>query len=260
MAAKLEGRFVQSTPEQVRARSEALVPYTSQASGPPDKTGQPSSFRVITKVWLGTFLASIGTLFIGGDVALPLGIFGLIFSVAGLLLTGINDLAQPSARGRATPEAAIKCYFRGVRWRRWREAFVALGRPAHDKQVDVPKIKALQSERDTLSISNADQLKRYWRTLSMPSKAMTRRMTGFDIERLATHGDVHRYRVTVDFSAYKSSSAFWFGVLGQLATTKKFRTAFEVYVYRYKSQWWLESGELGLPEKVAMLPEARIVS
>ena len=156
--AKLEGRFVASTPEQVRVTEEALVLYTKESSAPLHLTGQPSSFRLVTKVWLGFLAASVGVLFVGGEAAIPFGVFGLVFFIPAILITGINDLAQPSARDRSTPIAAMKCYFRGVRWRRWRDAFAALGRPAHDEQVTVPRIKALKSERDTLNLGTVAQL------------------------------------------------------------------------------------------------------
>lgn len=257
-APKLEGRFVESTPEQIRATEEALAIYTRDVEVAPVLEGQPGKFRFVTKLWLGLIAGSLGALLFG-DQAMLVGVLGLLFFVPALMITGINDMLQPSARDRRTPVAALKCFFRAVRFARWKVAFAALGAPAREKQVTVPKIKVLMSERGTVAMSDPKRVEGYWRTLARPSRNMARRITWFGIEPLCTNGNVHRYRVTVDFSAYKSSGAAMFGLLGQLATTKKFRTAFEVFVYRYRSQWWLYSGELGLPDRVAKLPAAKVV-
>lgn len=262
-APELEYRFVSSSPEQILANARALEPYTRDAEAPADLAEQPSKFRTSTKIWLAFAAVSILLWF---DMP-PVGLLASLIAIPGALVTGGNDLLQESARNRRTSRGALRCFLRSVKLGRWREAHAALGEPARAATETVPQIEALGSSGDTVEMSSPKGVKRYWKTLVRSTGGMTRTMLGFSAEPLWTKGDVHRYRVTVRMRAYSTAYALlmlFFGVIPGLVVvylffTKTFRSSYEVYVYKHKSQWWLMSGKLGLPDRVAKLPAAKVV-
>jgi hypothetical protein len=261
---KLERRFRESTPDEIRETKAALDKYTKDANAPAHVSGQPGKLRTWSKIWLaGLVVCGIP---IATASAGPLVFIAGIASVVGAAITTVPDLLSPSARARRSPEQALRCYLRSVKIGHWKAAHAALGDPARNESLTVPRIQALRSERVAASMATPEGVERYWKGLVRPSQSMWRQLAGFWFQPLDHTGDVRRFRVKVKIHAFHQIHAFMllFGILPGILVIylffmNRFTSEYEVTLFKHESQWWLASGKLGLPERSVPLPAAKVV-
>lgn len=259
-----------STSAEADQLHAAMNDLTAAANLPADTTGQPGRFRTATLVWACLTAACVALAFTG-DTGLILGaVFGFMCLVCTLAFVSL-DLAVPAARDRNTSTKAVLSYFRGIAKGRWDTAFAALSPMARERDVTVPSIDELQTVPTHGPLATKKHLKTYWRTIIKPSGARSRRLSKTKVVQVASDDNVHRHRVDLHIEHYPSWIAITVllgvipAVLMILAVRKTYKTSFEVITFKYKSQWWLLTGEFasvaeGNPPDAKPLPVARVVT
>ena len=252
--------------EQLHAAMQKLV---AAANLPADLKGQPGKFRTATKVWAVLTLACLA-LFTQGETGMILGgVFGVMCLMFAGCLAAV-DAGVPPARDRRTSDKAVKSYFKGLWKGRWDTAFAALSPIARERPVRVPLIDELQTIPANFVRNQPKALKEYWRTIIKPQGKLNRRLSKLKIVPVSQDGNVDRHRVEMHIQYYPSwiIISLLLGVLPAIlviwATQKTYKTSFEVITFKYKSQWWMLTGELastaeGNVPNAQPLPTARVI-
>jgi hypothetical protein len=247
----------------------AMNELTVAAELPAETKGQPGKFRTATVIWTVLTLVCAAMMF-AGDTGVILGaVFGVMCVIVTIAFVAI-DLGIPAARDRGTSAKAVNSYFKGVAKGRWDTAFAALSPMARDMSVRVPLIEDLQTIPANFVRNSPKQLKCYWKTILKPGGKLNRRLNKLKVVQVSGSGNVHRHRVDMNVEYYPSwiVISILLGVLPAIliiwATRKTYKTSFEVVSFRYKSQWWMLTGELASPAEgnnpdARPLPVAKVV-
>ncbi len=253
--------------QELMAAAEAL---TAEAEAPAELDDQPGTFRMAVKVSLVICVLGVAAGIAGEEGVAIMGVITAIGAGLVVLIGGISDLLTPRARDRRTSLKGVQTYFKSIQKGRFDIAVAALAPIARRRTVLVPDISELKSVRKAHTRNSKKELREYWKTLVRPHGSMNRRLAHLKLTPLDTEGNMHRYRVEMRVDYYPT----WIliGILAGLLPviiliailTKKYRTTFDVTVFKHKSQWWVLDGEMRAPIAVPgalghRIPEARVV-
>ena len=228
-----------------------MTELTAEATAPPDLTDQPGRFRTASHVvGLITVACILATAF-GRDESLRIlsGFLAAMFALFALLFYG-SDLVSPAVRNRRTGLAAVKCYFGAVRWRRWQSALCCLSTIARRRPAAMPSLPELDCSSFETTFISAKEVKRYWMPLAHSKGGRTRRITALRYRPILVEPTVERYWVDIDIEHYPSLIMLLIlvGVLpyliAYLIVRRTQSLSFPITVLKYRSQWWLLSGEV----------------
>jgi len=221
--------YEQATAEQFARIEDELRPLTDAADEPPNRRGQPTSFRRKTLVLLLVMcgLLPLAPLHPAAPVLVGVAVF-ILFTM--FLIQLVQDSIAPSPRGRTSAAAAVRCYYTAVRNHHWRAAFACLSPMARERPVRVPAIAHLKTEPAEHVRSTPKALRAYWRTIACRSLRMFRRLAKLEVVATGDEGNVRRVRVSLHVQ---------YGMFG----VDRYRQDFEAIAYRHRSQWWIYSGE-----------------
>ncbi len=250
-------------PDAVVAEMRARVAeLTAQAGAPADVTAAPSTLRTVTVVfWILTVATFVPAFLIKeGWIFLFLGLF--IFFLPALFL-GIADLAFPSPKKRKTPEAAARCYYKGIQQRRWKVCWAALSPAGRGRHVTVPSIPDMKTVADDVDLTEPKAIKQYWKRIVLSSPTpfgMGRRILRVNV---VPQGQIapHLARVRIDLVVeYYPQWVFLFVLVGALVAVllyavlrRQRNLTFDVLLVEHKSQWWVLTGEAWPPIDQAVM-------
>lgn len=157
-------------PEQVDAMRARIAELTAAAGDPPPPQDDvPGSLRVSTVVFLVLFASSFLPAFLIPKDGWIFPFMGFIFFGIAALALGIGDLVFPSPRKRATAEAGVRCFYKGIQQRRWKACWAALSPAGRGRHVIVPSIPDMNVVSDDVDLTDAKAIKSYWKRLVLPS-------------------------------------------------------------------------------------------
>lgn len=236
-------------PERVEAVAAELAPLTAEADAEQDYTGQPVKVRLATILAFVLWPVVIGVL--GAVTGIPAigSVIGTLMFIAAIAML-VNDLMHPGARGRRTPEQAVRCYLHNARFGKWRAAHAALGPPARDV-ARTPAAPLLKAVATPVSLGTPAGVKSYWRAFARGRGRSVSQIQVAEVRRVSN--DVQVCRVLLQVSSYPLWALVFLlagllpGLVLLIVLSKQWSTAYEVIVYRHKRQWWLHSGEVPAP-------------
>jgi len=250
---------------EIAQLERALEPLAGLAGAPPDRTGQPGRVRTESVAAMAVAAGSWGLIAASlsrtGALS-PLGLLGVVVGVPATLAALVmvfNDLRQPAAGARRDARAAVRAYYRGVGRGLWASAYAALSPVGRNLRVEAPNDTLLRSEPGPHVRASPASLAQYWRTLTRPSGFLGRSRTlgRLSLERVHEGATVQVYRV--DMKIVCASQWWipalvlggWFGLVIYLCTREAHVRRFDVVAHRYRAQWWVLCGELGVPVHTA---------
>jgi hypothetical protein len=242
-------------PDELDAARQALIDMARVANEPPDPV--PQGTPVSPFAWVGLAMLGVGialAVLYPATWALPVG--ALLFLVGAILAVVMFASPSPYPRlvQRQTAEDAVSCYYRGVRERKWREAFGALSMFALSRTVPPPRLRDLEPRgHGPVGFQTFAGWRSYWDALHVSSLSLVRR-TGFTVERERDLGPTGAiFRVTMHIEEYPQ----WIILLAPLGlivpivlyyTMKKDLTvSFTAVAAKYRSRWCVLTGEVLSP-------------
>jgi hypothetical protein len=242
------------SPDELAAARRALVDMARSAHEPPDPV--PKGTPISPFAWVGLAVLAIGiavAALVQAGWALPVGV--LLFLAGAVLAVVMFASPSPFPRlvERRTAEDAIECYYRGVREKKWREAFGALSLHGMSRAPPPPRMRDLHVVGGPTGFQTFEGWRTYWRRINVSTLALSRR-TGFTFERERDLGPTGAiFRVTMYVEEYPQ----WILLLAPLglivpialyyALKKDTTVSFTAIVAKHRSRWWVLTGEVLSP-------------
>jgi hypothetical protein len=245
-------------PQEAERIQKEVARLTAAANEPARLEGQPRKIRIGT--WIVTVLlaGSVGLIVWGASSREDAGVgFGVLLTIVFALwwlIAFINDLATPSIRGRRRPRSGAMAFLKRLQFNRLKEAWHCLAPPGREAaSVSIPVVPELDSRGGTTSFRDASGFARYWKALIAPLGGKAKRVTSLRVDPVFEEENLARFKVTVSIEHYPQW--IWVTILAGVLVAviiymlirKTHPMQMDVTLVKYRSQWWVLTGQVDSP-------------